>query len=474
MFVNLTSLENGAHAEFCVIGSGPAGMTVARKLAAAGRKVFLFEGGGEEISEESQDIYKGTVAPEGRYRPLDISRLRYLGGTSNHWGGLCYALSPETFLGSVPLGEWPIRKKDLDPYTKEAQKILDVKFSKHYEKFFFNDRDSYMQMQVGLSKFSASGNEPTSTRFLEKYHGDLQRNSNLFVFLNSNLIALDTNGERVTAARFSNYEGLEKTVRAHNYILAIGGIENNRILLYNNFRQRGRLVKSSHVLGKYFMDHPETKIGVLGFFPDQQEKLEARRYYLLNDFRKRHSMVNLLPIFFKANRESEIKFLKNELDFFNSFLLPIQKIHTVHATLEIAPRKENLISLLEEKDRFGIHRVKVSISASPEESRAVSVFCKFLGRYVIDKEIGRLKVLRSGWRWHDYPIDWWGNHHMGGTRMASSPEWGVVDKNCLVFGQKNLYIAGSSVFPSGDAVTPTYTIVQLALRLSAHLLSLRA
>ena len=87
MFVNLTSLEKGAHAEFCVIGSGPAGMTVAHKLAAAGRKVFLFEGGGEEISEESQDIYKGTAIPEGRYRPLDISRLRYLGGSSNHWGG---------------------------------------------------------------------------------------------------------------------------------------------------------------------------------------------------------------------------------------------------------------------------------------------------------------------------------------------------------------------------------------------------
>ncbi len=470
MFVNLTSLENGAHAEFCVIGSGPAGMTVARKLAAAGRKVFLFEGGGEEISEESQDIYKGIAAPEGRYRPLDISRLRYLGGTSNHWGGLCYPMSPETFLGNVPLGEWPIRKKDLDPYTKEAQQILDIKFPKDFRNFFSNDPDSYMQVQAGNSLTS----EREATRFRKKYYGDLQKNSNLFVFLNSNLVALDTNGERVTEARFSNYEGLERTVRAQNYILATGGVENNRILLHNNFRQGGRLVKSSHVLGKYFMDHPETEIGMLGFFPGQGKRSKVSLYYLLNDFRKYHNIVNLLPIFVKMDRKFEIQFLKNKLDFFNFLFLPIQKIYTVHATLEITPRKENSISLLEEKDRFGVSRVKASISASAEESRAVSVFCKFLGRYVIDKKIGRLKVLRSGWRWHDYPVGWWGNHHMGGTRMASSPEWGVVDKNCLVFGQKNLYIAGSSVFPSGDAVTPTYTIVQLALRLSAHLLSLRA
>ena len=472
MFVNLTSLEEGAHAEFCVIGSGPAGMTVARKLAAAGRKVFLFEGGGEEISEESQDIYKGTAVPEGRYRPLDISRLRYLGGTSNHWGGLCYSLSPETFLGSVPFGEWPIRKKDLDLYTKEAQEILDIRFRSDFGSFFLNDRNSYMQRQSGFSSSVVSRNE--ATRFREKYHNDLQRNNNLFVFLNSNLIALDTNGEQVTAARFSSYENIEKTIRAQHYILATGGIENNRILLYNNLRQGGRLVKSAHILGQYFMDHPETRIGVLGFYPNQWKRLKADRYYLLNDFRKRYNMVNLLPIFFKMREESAKKNLNNKLDFFNAFNLPIKKFRTVHATLEIAPRKENSISLLEEKDRFGIPRVRVSISASAEESRAVSIFCKFLGRYVIDKGIGRLNVEKSGWRWHEHPVGWWGNHHMGGTRMATTSETGVVDKNCLVFGQKNLYIAGSSVFPSGDAVTPTYTIVQLALRLSDHLLGLRA
>ena len=89
MFVNLTSLEDGAHAEFCVIGSGPAGMTVARKLAAAGRKVFLFEGGGEEISEESQDIYKGKIVPEAQLlRPLDTCRLEILGRNLQPLGGM--------------------------------------------------------------------------------------------------------------------------------------------------------------------------------------------------------------------------------------------------------------------------------------------------------------------------------------------------------------------------------------------------
>jgi choline dehydrogenase-like flavoprotein len=62
-----------------------------------------------------------------------------------------------------------------------------------------------------------------------------------------------------------------------------------------------------------------------------------------------------------------------------------------------------------------------------------------------------------------------GNHHMGGTRMSSSPATGVVNADCKVHGLSNLFVAGSSVFPSSGAANPTLTIVQLALRLADHL-----
>jgi choline dehydrogenase-like flavoprotein len=65
--------------------------------------------------------------------------------------------------------------------------------------------------------------------------------------------------------------------------------------------------------------------------------------------------------------------------------------------------------------------------------------------------------------WH------WSWHHMGTTRMADDPRRGVVDVACRVHGIRNLYVAGSSVFPTSGFASPTLTIVALALRLADHL-----
>ncbi|MFI5226838.1 MAG: GMC family oxidoreductase [Candidatus Limnocylindrales bacterium] len=60
-------------------------------------------------------------------------------------------------------------------------------------------------------------------------------------------------------------------------------------------------------------------------------------------------------------------------------------------------------------------------------------------------------------------------HHAGTTRMDDDPAHGVVDRDCRVHGLDNLFVAGSSVFPSSGSTSPTVTIVQLALRLGDHL-----
>ena len=63
-------------------------------------------------------------------------------------------------------------------------------------------------------------------------------------------------------------------------------------------------------------------------------------------------------------------------------------------------------------------------------------------------------------------------HHLGTTRMSNNPKLGVVDSNCKVHGMNNLYITGSSVFPTGGHVNPTLTIIALAIRLGNYLKNL--
>jgi choline dehydrogenase-like flavoprotein len=62
-------------------------------------------------------------------------------------------------------------------------------------------------------------------------------------------------------------------------------------------------------------------------------------------------------------------------------------------------------------------------------------------------------------------------HHMGTTRMHADPRQGVVDPDGRVHGTDNLYIAGSSVFPTSGIANPTLTILALVMRLADHLKS---
>jgi choline dehydrogenase-like flavoprotein len=63
----------------------------------------------------------------------------------------------------------------------------------------------------------------------------------------------------------------------------------------------------------------------------------------------------------------------------------------------------------------------------------------------------------------------WGYHHCGGSRMHADPKFGVVDANARVHGMSNLYVAGSSIFPTAGYTNPTLNLVALALRLASHL-----
>ena len=141
---------------------------------------------------------------------------------------------------------------------------------------------------------------------------------------------------------------------------------------------------------------------------------------------------------------------------------------TIYAQVEQAPNAQSRVYLDGQVDKLGLRRAVVDWQLSSLEKQTMLVAMQLFGEEFARLGLGRVRLaewLADGTG--NYPsFVAGGGHHMGGTRMASDPSNGVVDSDCKVFGVDNLYIAGSSVFPTGGCMNPTLTIVALALRLA--------
>jgi choline dehydrogenase-like flavoprotein len=149
----------------------------------------------------------------------------------------------------------------------------------------------------------------------------------------------------------------------------------------------------------------------------------------------------------------------------------------VMARAEQAPNPDSRVCLSTEKDALGCPRADLDWQLSALDKETMLQFGKTLQREF--DRLGLGKVTTSEWledgqpNWPvdptvgNHPIG--GYHHMGTTRMSTSPRDGVVDANCTVHGYDNLHIAGSSVFTTGGWANPTLTLLALTHRLGDHL-----
>jgi choline dehydrogenase-like flavoprotein len=97
MLLDANALGAEAHFDYCIVGSGPAGITLALGLESTGKRIALLEAGEETVTGQSQALYDGTVVGDP-YFSLAGARLRCFGGTSNHWSGWCAPLEEADFL----------------------------------------------------------------------------------------------------------------------------------------------------------------------------------------------------------------------------------------------------------------------------------------------------------------------------------------------------------------------------------------
>jgi len=138
---------------------------------------------------------------------------------------------------------------------------------------------------------------------------------------------------------------------------------------------------------------------------------------------------------------------------------------------EAAPDPDSRVKLGDRLDALGMPEIALDWRLSELDKRSL-----LAGHQAVAEELGRTGLGRLQIaEWLTADDDRWspslegGDHHIGTTRMSLDPGQGVVDPSSRVHGIANLYVAGSSVFPTSGSANPTLTIVALALRLAEHL-----
>jgi choline dehydrogenase-like flavoprotein len=132
------------------------------------------------------------------------------------------------------------------------------------------------------------------------------------------------------------------------------------------------------------------------------------------------------------------------------------------------PNPNSRVMLDDKRDALGLPRAKLDWRLTDTDKTTIRIAQEELSLAFGAAGLGRVKtVFREAGPWPSTIQG--GNHHMGTTRMSADPRTGVVDSDCRVHGLANLWIGGSSVFPTTGTSNPTLTILALALRLASHL-----
>jgi len=520
--------------DIAIVGGGVAGITLARALIGGGLDVCLLEGGGWDISIDSQEIYEGEIVGT-EYLPLDVTRLRYLGGTSNHWTGYCRRLDPIDFRARPWLSApgWPIGRDDVDPYYEKAHDVLRlpnrIDGRRLWEHFGIRRLDFDPARLEGVA-----AQVTPRLRFGEVYGPQLASADNVRVILDANLteIIVGDDASHVDALAIENFAGHRARIEPRVTVLAMGGIENARVLLASNRVQPQGVGNRHGLVGRYFADHTNVIVADIfsedfqrladGFGPQFQGAYKWYPYWLLDaQIQEREGLTNcyarlqpevelaggvtaMLDLYDRIRQGAlpaasadllwqAVKEIDDvALAAWNRFVLGRKYFGEVKRMglmigVEPAPNPASRVRLGESLDRFGMPQPVLDWRPSGVDFRSLKRLAEVVGTELARLKLGRMRL--HGWLEREPGDDWCDSylnsperqshaavehisfHHIGTTRMSELPQDGVVDRHCRVHGTDNLYIAGSSIFASAGNAQPTLTIVALALRLADRLQS---
>ncbi|MDJ0691608.1 MAG: GMC family oxidoreductase [Xenococcaceae cyanobacterium MO_188.B32] len=535
MLIDIQELSENTliESDICIVGGGAAGITLAREFIDQPYQVCLLESGGLDFEEATQSLYEAEHIGVP-FQPLGESRARYLGGSTNLWGGWSRPFDDIDFEDRpwMPYSGWPIPKAELNPYYQRARKVCGL----GSDKYDFADwEDAFKELQLHrlplpeqIETYIWQIVPPTHLRFGQAYRAELEQASNIKTYLHANVVEVETNEVAKTATRLrvATLEGKKFWVSAKAFILAVGGIENPRLLLASNQVQSNGLGNQHDLVGRFFMEHPHLPSGkillsnpaalytqnirvgetflatglglsqkvqeqeqILNFsarlipqLPDWVKAFNNLKYRLRQQPKTVHeafptigegqryrsdtsALEDLSKVIANLDRVAARAYAKL---FDKSFHSRQSNLCQTHLIGEQAPNPDSRIKLSAERDKLGINRVQLDWRLSPIDKYTMQRSQQILAEEFAHSGLGQVQNELNDDDTFWQPVRG-SYHHMGTTRMSTNPKQGVVNENCRVHGISNLYVAGSSVFPTSGLSNPTLTLIALAVRLADHL-----
>lgn len=515
----------------CIIGGGVAGLTIARELEKCGIDTCVLESGGLEPDDATRDLYRGEATGID-YQFADGCRARFLGGSSNCWGGWSRPLDPWDFERRdwIPHSGWPFGLDELAPFYVRAHEVLKLgpmSFDPAFWEQAIGRTDvRRLPLTSGLVRDTISQFSPP-VRFGRHYRQELKLARHVRVFLHANVTQIipDALGTRISQVAVQTLEGKKMIVAARLFVLATGGIENARLLLASNQVMKQGIGNHNDLVGRYFMDHPRMLVGSVKFSPQwSRNKLYDIKYNYMNaavaahgqhvaaqlaltpEAMERERVLNARVCFcsefpgegsegakalFRCkqallSKEQPGWSLSHDISMMlrepaNTFLYgftrlfhPRSLIRNVafQLIIEPAPDPDSRVTLsVSRRDALGMPRVEVHWQLAPLVRLTADRTLALVAQELRHAGVAEV-TLGQSIEHCGWPTSFEQEgtwHHMGTTRMHDDEKRGVVNRDCKVHGLSNFYIAGSSVFPSVGANFPTITLTALALRLADHI-----
>ena len=477
--------------DLAIIGGGPAGISLALALANSKLKIVLLESGGMNFDPKIQAMYAGDETGV-RYTALDAGRLRFMGGSSNHWGGWCRPMDDLDFEARdwVAHSGWPITRQTLQAYYPRAQELVEA------GTWMYDQAGATMAamaplMQLGPGgvytswfQFSKTRDSVLPTYFGHRYEQDLRAARNVTPYTHANVtgIRLSPSGRNVDHLDVATLNGKHITVKPRMVVLACGGMENVRLLLASNDVVKPGVGNENDLVGRFFADNPIPRdVATLVVFAGSLPAYYGTNTTISNgtilkatfaptiEWRRKHRVTGSLTT---VDYAVELEETGRAAVVTTALALGVDasgaRAYSLGCGLELQPDPDRRFTLAPEKDALGLPRLKLDMRVSDSDFALYRKTLTELGRQLLASKAGMLRInysTRAQWMG---ALDW-GNHHLGTTRMSSDPKQGVVDADCKVHAVDNLYVAGSSVFPTYSASNPTLNLVALTLRLGDHL-----